>query len=81
MSKVVPMGAAFAFPGTEGFTVVDLEPGRYIAVCFIPQGLTPEVASSSRRKARQEKVRRLRVLLRRVPAPTWSSARRTTRRA
>ena len=43
LSKVVLTGRGFAFPGTDGFTVVDLEPGRYIAVCFIPQGATPEV--------------------------------------
>jgi hypothetical protein len=47
-SKIVLAGVGFAFPGTEGFTVVDLEPGRYIAVCFIPQGATPEVVAQLR---------------------------------
>ena len=42
-SKVALKTVAFAFPGTEGFGSTDLEPGRYIAVCFIPQGATPEV--------------------------------------
>ncbi len=42
-SKVAVKGVAFAFPGAEGFSAVDLEPGRYIGVCFIPQGATPDV--------------------------------------
>ena len=36
---------AFAFPDTVGHTVVNLEPGRYVAVCFLPEGATPEVIS------------------------------------
>ena len=31
-------GAAFAPPGAEGATVAELEPGSYLAVCFIPVG-------------------------------------------
>lgn len=46
MTKTTSAGAAFAFPGDVGHTVVDLQPGEYIAVCFIPVGLTPEVAQS-----------------------------------
>jgi len=44
--KTTEAGAAFAFPGEEGQTVVDLAAGEYIALCFIPVGLTPEVAAS-----------------------------------
>ncbi|MGI9031654.1 MAG: hypothetical protein ACR2HP_16990 [Ilumatobacteraceae bacterium] len=44
-SKIVPAGGTFAVPGETGYTVVDFaEPGRYAATCFIPEGLTPEVA-------------------------------------
>ncbi len=35
-----PIGGAFAAPGTTGYTVVDLQPGSYIALCFLPQGAT-----------------------------------------
>ncbi len=31
------------FPGTSQSTVLDLAPGRYVAICFFPQGATPEV--------------------------------------
>ncbi len=50
-TKVTPKGAAFAFPGATGFGTADLEPGRYIAVCEIPEGLTPEVAESLEEEA------------------------------
>ena len=33
-------GAAFALPGESDTTFLKLEPGRYGAVCFIPQGTT-----------------------------------------
>ena len=36
---------AFAFPGTVGQTVTDFTPGRYVALCFLPQGATPEIIS------------------------------------
>jgi hypothetical protein len=36
------VGGAFAAPGTTAYTVVDLEPGNYIFVCFLPQGATQE---------------------------------------
>lgn len=42
MGKVTPAGMAFAFPGQSASTVLDLEPGRYIVVCFLPVGATPE---------------------------------------
>src|SRR5690606_15005417 len=31
-----------AFPGESSYTVADLEPGKYVAVCFIPVGETGE---------------------------------------
>ena len=31
------------FPGTSQSTVIDLTPGRYVALCFFPEGATPEV--------------------------------------
>jgi hypothetical protein len=38
-SKVTPAGVVFAdAPGSEAATMLDLEPGRYAAVCFIPIG-------------------------------------------
>lgn len=41
MAKVTMLGApAFAPPGSSDYKVVDLEPGDYIAVCFIPMGMT-----------------------------------------
>lgn len=36
--KVTQVGAAFAEPGDEDYGIVDLDPGRYGAVCFIPVG-------------------------------------------
>jgi hypothetical protein len=35
-------GAAFAAPGESDTTYLELEPGRYGAVCFVPQGTTHE---------------------------------------
>ena len=40
--KVTDVGFGFAAPGTVGGTVVDLTPGDYIALCFIPKGATQE---------------------------------------
>jgi hypothetical protein len=41
MGKVTMLGSpAFAEPGETDYKVVDLEPGDYIAVCFIPMGMT-----------------------------------------
>lgn len=34
---------AFAFPGTVSYGTADLTPGRYVALCFLPEGATPEV--------------------------------------
>ena len=36
--KVTFVGAAFADPGGSQSSVTDLEPGRYIASCFLPVG-------------------------------------------
>ena len=40
---ITMVGGAFAPPGSTGNVLIDLTPGRYVAVCPIPQGLTPEV--------------------------------------
>lgn len=43
MSKVTMLGSpAFASPGDSDYKVVELEPGEYIAVCFIPMGMTSD---------------------------------------
>ena len=36
--KVTFAGAAFAAPGETQTSVADLEPGRYVASCFLPVG-------------------------------------------
>jgi hypothetical protein len=46
-TKVTEAGAAFAFPGQAGSTTLELEPGRYAMVCFIPVGLTPQAAEEA----------------------------------
>ncbi|MET0146312.1 MAG: hypothetical protein ABW328_16245 [Ilumatobacteraceae bacterium] len=40
------VGVAFGFPGESAQAVVDLEPGRYVALCFLPQHNTPEMIAS-----------------------------------
>ena len=41
MAKVTMLGSpAFAPPGDSDYKVVDLEPGDYVAACFIPMGMT-----------------------------------------
>ena len=47
-TMITMVGGAFAAPGTTGNTVMDLTPGRYVAVCPIPQGMTPEIAAQIR---------------------------------
>lgn len=45
LSKITPVGGGFGLPGTTSYAVIDLaEPGTYVATCFIPEGLTPDVA-------------------------------------
>jgi hypothetical protein len=34
---------AAAAPGTTGHAIADLTPGRYVVLCFFPEGMTPEV--------------------------------------
>jgi hypothetical protein len=36
-------GFAFAFPGSTSQTVVDLTPGRYVSLCFLPENADPEM--------------------------------------
>jgi hypothetical protein len=38
MSKTRFMGAAFAPPGASDITFIDLVPGRYVMLCFVPVG-------------------------------------------
>ena len=40
MTMVTFTGAAFAEPGGTDTTFLQLEPGRYAAVCFVPEGTT-----------------------------------------
>jgi hypothetical protein len=42
-TMATPVAFAFAFPGTVAFATADLTPGRYVALCFLPEGATPEV--------------------------------------
>jgi hypothetical protein len=43
MSKVTPVDSGtFAPPGDSDYMVVDLAAGHYIALCFIPTGMTSE---------------------------------------
>ena len=41
-AKLTEAGGGFAAPGTVGGGVVDLAPGDYIGLCFIPEGTTQE---------------------------------------
>jgi hypothetical protein len=45
--KTTEVGAAFAEPGGSDYLVADLEPGEYVAICFIPVGFTPEAAQAA----------------------------------
>ncbi len=40
--KVEFLSSGFANPGAKGGALLDLSDGRYLAVCFIPSGMTPE---------------------------------------
>ena len=42
-TMITEVGGTFALPGGTGYTVLDLSPGRYVALCFVPQGTTMEV--------------------------------------
>jgi len=43
MTNLTFTGHAFAFPGEIGQAVVDLPPGRYVAVCFLPENADPDI--------------------------------------
>ncbi|CAN5872995.1 hypothetical protein BH23ACT1_BH23ACT1_13450 [soil metagenome] len=45
--KIQPMGFAMAAPGESDLAFVDLEPGRYGALCFFPVGSTPEAVATA----------------------------------
>jgi CubicO group peptidase (beta-lactamase class C family) len=45
LGMVTRVGGAFAVPGGEGYGIADLTPGRYLAICPIPQGMTLELAT------------------------------------
>lgn len=42
-AMTTPTAFAFTFPGDTGYGTADLTPGRYVALCFLPEGATPEV--------------------------------------
>ena len=42
MTKITEFGGSFAEPGDSGTFFLNLESGRYGAVCFVPVGSTPE---------------------------------------
>lgn len=41
-SKVTFVGGDFAMPGGSATTFLDLDPGQYAFICFVPVGATPE---------------------------------------
>ncbi len=41
-TMVTNIAAAFASPGEEGWATTRLEKGNYVAICFLPEGATPE---------------------------------------
>ncbi len=46
-AAVDPMGGVFAQPGDDGTSTADLPAGRYLVICAIPVGLTPEAIAAS----------------------------------
>jgi hypothetical protein len=42
MSNVMNAAGAFAAPGETGLGMVDLQPGHYFAICFLPVGSAQE---------------------------------------
>lgn len=44
MELVTIVGSVVALPGGAGVMTTDLTSGDYLAICFLPTGLTPEVA-------------------------------------
>jgi hypothetical protein len=51
--KTTMVASAFAEPGGTDYAVVELEPGAYLAVCFIPVGFTPEAAQAAETSGRE----------------------------
>jgi hypothetical protein len=45
-SLVTSKGFVIAPPGAGNFVTADLDPGRYVALCFVPVGATPEAMAS-----------------------------------
>jgi hypothetical protein len=43
---VTEKGFVFSPPGAQTYTTADLDPGRYVAICFVPVGATPEALAS-----------------------------------
>jgi hypothetical protein len=39
---VTEAGGAFAGPGQTSYSALDLEPGNYVVVCFLPKGSTQD---------------------------------------
>ncbi len=42
LASSTPVGGAFAPPGTTGTGMLDLPTGRYLAICALPVGATPQ---------------------------------------
>jgi uncharacterized cupredoxin-like copper-binding protein len=45
--KTTSPGGTFAAPGQPDYLLANLTPGEYMAICFIPVGLTPEAAEAA----------------------------------
>jgi hypothetical protein len=45
--KVEEVASTFGEPGDDDYVVADLDEGEYMAICFIPTGLTPEAAKAA----------------------------------
>ena len=43
---VTEKGFVFAMPGGTNYVTAELDPGRYVALCFVPVGATPEALAS-----------------------------------
>lgn len=44
---VTQAAGTFAMPGGEGWTTSRLESGEYVAICFVPVGMTPEAMEAA----------------------------------
>ena len=43
---ITEKGFIFVMPGTSNYMTAELEPGRHVAVCFVPVGATPEALAT-----------------------------------